>query len=226
MSPTIVLDGRRAVPGARLAGRRDDHHHRAADAGQPHRPGHDAAGGDGGAARVAAQQRRAAGRAGLPQRPGRAGPDALGHTFAPTAELGAATGIEFGPGGRLIAAAEPVRRGGGAAGVVRPGADPRVRIQHDIARCERCRRRYAVGSGRPGGADRLSPTGAGTISDGAGNPTYDVGAVRHAVRSSWRWVETRLGAVIRGRFIRFDEVRGYGFITPDVVAKMSLCTRM
>lgn len=27
--------------------------------------------------------------------------------------------------------------------------------------------------------------------------------------------ETRSDAVIKGRFIRFDEVRGYGFITPD-----------
>ena len=54
---------------------------------------------------------------------GPAGPGltSLGHSFTPTAELGAATGIEFGPGGRLIAVAEPVRRGGGTAGVVRPG---------------------------------------------------------------------------------------------------------
>jgi gamma-glutamyltranspeptidase/glutathione hydrolase len=44
----------------------------------------------------------------------------LGHTFAPpVAELGAATAIEFGRGGKLIASAEPVRRGSGAAGVVR-----------------------------------------------------------------------------------------------------------
>ncbi|MFI6332360.1 gamma-glutamyltransferase [Micromonospora chersina] len=41
-----------------------------------------------------------------------------GHTFSPTAEIGAATGIEFLPDGRLVAAAEPVRRGGGAAAVV------------------------------------------------------------------------------------------------------------
>ncbi|MBY8874192.1 gamma-glutamyltransferase [Micromonospora sp. PLK6-60] len=41
-----------------------------------------------------------------------------GHTFASTAEIGAATGIEFQPDGRLLAAAEPVRRGGGAAAVV------------------------------------------------------------------------------------------------------------
>ena len=35
-------------------------------------------------------------------------------------EIGAATGIEFRPGGGLLAAAEPVRRGGGSAMVVRP----------------------------------------------------------------------------------------------------------
>ena len=46
---------------------------------------------------------------------------ALGHTFGPDVpEIGAATGIEFTGHGGLIAAAEPVRRGGGAAGVVHP----------------------------------------------------------------------------------------------------------
>jgi gamma-glutamyltranspeptidase / glutathione hydrolase len=46
---------------------------------------------------------------------------AMGHTdLVSTAEIGAATGIEFLPGGGLLAAAEPVRRGGGAAAVVRP----------------------------------------------------------------------------------------------------------
>jgi gamma-glutamyltranspeptidase/glutathione hydrolase len=50
------------------------------------------------------------------------------HVFAPpplgpptNGEIGAATGIELGPRGRLLAAAEPVRRGGGSARVVRPG---------------------------------------------------------------------------------------------------------
>jgi gamma-glutamyltranspeptidase / glutathione hydrolase len=43
---------------------------------------------------------------------------ALGHTFTETPEIGAATGIEFLPGGLLLAAAEPQRRGGGSAGVV------------------------------------------------------------------------------------------------------------
>ncbi len=45
--------------------------------------------------------------------------EALGHTFADTSEIGAATGIEFLPDGRMVAAAEPVRRGGGDAGVLR-----------------------------------------------------------------------------------------------------------
>jgi gamma-glutamyltranspeptidase/glutathione hydrolase len=50
-----------------------------------------------------------------------------GHEFMPAgdaltsaAEIGAATGIEFGPGGLLTAAAEPRRRGGGSARVVQP----------------------------------------------------------------------------------------------------------
>ncbi len=47
---------------------------------------------------------------------------ALGHTFGPDVpELGAATAIEFTRGGGMIASAEPVRRGSGAAGVVHPG---------------------------------------------------------------------------------------------------------
>jgi gamma-glutamyltranspeptidase/glutathione hydrolase len=45
---------------------------------------------------------------------------ALGHTFSSTAEIGSATAIEFRPGFQIVAAAEPVRRGGGAAGVVYP----------------------------------------------------------------------------------------------------------
>jgi gamma-glutamyltranspeptidase/glutathione hydrolase len=50
-----------------------------------------------------------------------------GHEFTPSgdaftskAEIGAATGIEFGPGGLLTAVAEPTRRGGGSARVVQP----------------------------------------------------------------------------------------------------------
>ncbi|UKA52306.1 gamma-glutamyltransferase [Arthrobacter sp. FW305-BF8] len=51
----------------------------------------------------------------------------FGHEFTPSgdaftsaAEIGAATAIEFESGGRMVAAAEPVRRGGGSAMVVRP----------------------------------------------------------------------------------------------------------
>jgi gamma-glutamyltranspeptidase/glutathione hydrolase len=43
-----------------------------------------------------------------------------GHVFSTTPEIGAATGIEFLGGGQLLAAAEPVRRGGGSAMVVSP----------------------------------------------------------------------------------------------------------
>jgi gamma-glutamyltranspeptidase/glutathione hydrolase len=45
---------------------------------------------------------------------------ARGHVFSTTPEIGAATGIEFLTGGQLLAAAEPVRRGGGSAMVVSP----------------------------------------------------------------------------------------------------------
>jgi gamma-glutamyltranspeptidase/glutathione hydrolase len=43
----------------------------------------------------------------------------FGHAFGtPAAELGAVTGIELGPAGRMLAAAEPARRGGGNAQTV------------------------------------------------------------------------------------------------------------
>jgi gamma-glutamyltranspeptidase/glutathione hydrolase len=47
-----------------------------------------------------------------------AGP--YGHVFSTAAEIGAVTGIEFLGGRRVLAAAEPVRRGGGSAMVVSP----------------------------------------------------------------------------------------------------------
>ena len=50
----------------------------------------------------------------------REGLEALGHVFADTAEIGAATAIEVLPDGQLLSVAEPTRRGGGSAGVVRP----------------------------------------------------------------------------------------------------------
>jgi gamma-glutamyltranspeptidase / glutathione hydrolase len=42
------------------------------------------------------------------------------HAFAPQSEIGAVTGLDFLHGNRVVAAAEPVRRGGGSAAVVRP----------------------------------------------------------------------------------------------------------
>ena len=129
--------GRQAVPGARLAGRRHDHHHRAADAGQPDRPGHDDPAGDGGAARVATQRhadRRPSSRSATPTAPLL---EAYGHDFTPIAELGAATAIEFGPGRRLTAVAEPVRRGGGAAAVVSLCAEPRASPEAHVAQWTR-----------------------------------------------------------------------------------------
>ncbi len=51
---------------------------------------------------------------------------ALGHTFVPAgapgtsaAEIGAVAALEFLPGGAILAAAEPTRRGGGSAGTVK-----------------------------------------------------------------------------------------------------------
>ena len=52
--------------------------------------------------------------------PERAALEALGHHFVDGGEIGAATGIEFLPGGGVLAAAEPVRRGGGSAMVEVP----------------------------------------------------------------------------------------------------------
>jgi gamma-glutamyltranspeptidase/glutathione hydrolase len=47
--------------------------------------------------------------------PERTALEARGHRFANAGEIGAATGIEFLTGGGVLAAAEPVRRGGGSA---------------------------------------------------------------------------------------------------------------
>jgi gamma-glutamyltranspeptidase/glutathione hydrolase len=49
-----------------------------------------------------------------------ANPATYGHSFSETAEIGAVTGLEFLQGDTVLAAAEPVRRGGGSAAVVRP----------------------------------------------------------------------------------------------------------
>ena len=45
---------------------------------------------------------------------------ALGHQFTNGGEIGAATGIDFQPNGLMLAAAEPVRRGGGDARAIGP----------------------------------------------------------------------------------------------------------
>ncbi|MFD8570854.1 gamma-glutamyltransferase [Streptomyces sp. NPDC059639] len=47
--------------------------------------------------------------------------EAIGHSFKLNPEIGAATGVQRLPGGKWLAAAEPVRRGGGSAMVVSPG---------------------------------------------------------------------------------------------------------
>jgi len=47
-------------------------------------------------------------------------PNQYGHVFAEMAEIGAVTGLEFLRGNRVLAAAEPERRGGGSAAVVDP----------------------------------------------------------------------------------------------------------
>jgi gamma-glutamyltranspeptidase/glutathione hydrolase len=52
--------------------------------------------------------------------PLRAQLEGRGHHFVNGGEIGAATGIEFLPGGGVLAAAEPVRRGGGSAMVENP----------------------------------------------------------------------------------------------------------
>ncbi len=51
-----------------------------------------------------------------PERPGL---EARGHVFGSQNEIGAVTGIEFLGRKRFLAAAEPTRRGGGSAAVVR-----------------------------------------------------------------------------------------------------------
>ncbi|MFC9948621.1 gamma-glutamyltransferase [Streptomyces pratensis] len=50
--------------------------------------------------------------------------EALGHVFKANPEIGAATAVQRLPGGRWLAAAEKVRRGGGSAMVVAPSGRP------------------------------------------------------------------------------------------------------
>ena len=114
MSPTIVAEARQAVPRARLTRRRDDHHDRPANAREPARLRDDAAGRARGAARQPAELELDASGTGLHQHVGHF-LGARGHTFSSTPEIGAATGIEFIGGGKVVAAADPVLRGVGSA---------------------------------------------------------------------------------------------------------------
>jgi gamma-glutamyltranspeptidase/glutathione hydrolase len=57
---------------------------------------------------------------GLYDSPLRARLEAIGHSFKPNPEIGAATGVQRLANGKWLAAAEKVRRGGGSAMVVRP----------------------------------------------------------------------------------------------------------
>lgn len=91
-----------------------------------------AAAGDRRAAGVAAQRRSYAGRTAFIGAPTTPGLEQLGQSFAIvdtspldpaiqiSPDIGAATGLEFLGQGQVLAAAEPVRRGGGSAGVVHP----------------------------------------------------------------------------------------------------------
>ena len=103
---------------------------------------------------------------------------ALGHRFTSTAEIGAATGIDFQPGGVVLAAAEPVRRGGG---------DARALNQAPGRRCEvgTSRRALRAGAttfvrvtarllGTPAARRRVAATGAGTSASGRTNVRGEV----------------------------------------------------
>ena len=96
--------------------------------------------------------------------PTTAGLQALGHSFAikdtssldPTIkispDIGVASGLEFLPGGKVIAAGEPVRRGGSSAAVVIPDA---------LAIVSRSARRTLAGV-RRAGTTRFSVAGTGS----------------------------------------------------------------
>jgi gamma-glutamyltranspeptidase / glutathione hydrolase len=99
---------------------------------------------------------------------------ALGHSFVNGGEIGAATGIDFLPDGSMLAAAEPVRRGGGHAeaiaargsaprcdlsGTVTPGPLPLPAGRRQVITVE------ALISGTPAGLQRVSFRGAGVRRD-------------------------------------------------------------
>ena len=120
MAPTIVLRERRSAARRRLAGRLDDHHDRPPDPDRSARPGADAAAGDRRSAADSAEHGATQAEPGFFGTAEATALGARGHVFTRNPEIGAATGIEFLGAGRLLAAAEPVRRGGGSAMVVTP----------------------------------------------------------------------------------------------------------
>ncbi len=99
--------------------------------------------------------------------PERVALEALGHRFTSGGEIGAATGIDFQPGGVMQAAAEPVRRGGGhAEAIAQRGRGPRCDLA--LARSGRLEagRTFRIGvrarvAGTPATGQRLTIRGAG-----------------------------------------------------------------
>ena len=89
-----------------------DHHDRAPDAGEPHRPEHRPRRRDRRSPRKPANAATADAEPAFLERYGDQ-LESLGHAFAVTPEIGAATGVEFLPGGVVLAAAETAaaRRG-------------------------------------------------------------------------------------------------------------------
>ena len=111
---------RQAVPRARLAGRVDDHHDRPAAARRPDRSRLDAAAGDRGPACEPAEHADDHGRDGVPAaREGRTG-GPRAHVHDHGARSAPRPRSSSCPAGGVLAAAEPVRRGGGSAMVENP----------------------------------------------------------------------------------------------------------
>ena len=101
--------------------------------------------------------------------PERVALEALGHRFTSGGEIGAATGIDFQPGGVMQAAAEPVRRGGGHAdAIAQRGRGPRCDLA--LARSGRLEagRTFRIGvrasvAGTPAAGQQLTIRGAGVV---------------------------------------------------------------
>ena len=115
--------GREAVPGGRLARRLDDHHHRAPGAAGAPGPRRHPPRSDRAAAEPASATRRRprAEPAFIASPRGTGARSEYGHpAFTEWPRSARLPGSSSCAGGRTLAAAEPVRRGGGSAAVVRP----------------------------------------------------------------------------------------------------------